>query len=153
MKTLHLTIPGTPTSKGRPRISARGGFARAFTPSKTRAAEATLAARALALLELRADRASWPSSTALEVSFTFTLPVPASWPAWKREAALAGKHRPAGKPDVDNLAKLAKDALNEVLWLDDSQVVYLTARKVYGVEPTTAIVVVEVEHQTVRVTP
>lgn len=151
MTSLILTIPGTPIAKGRPRISTRGGFARAFTPTKTRSAEDTLAGRCLALLEQRGDRELWPSKGALRVNLVFTLPVPSSWPKWKQEAAIAGRTRPTSKPDVDNLAKLTKDALNEVLWLDDAQIVHVDAMKRYGAEPSTWISVVEVENQTERV--
>lgn len=60
--------------------------------------------------------------------------VPASWPAWEREAALAGRIRPTSKPDADNFAKSFADALTRGgrFWRDDAQVVELTARKVYA---------------------
>ena len=32
---VRIVIPGVPVAKGRPKFSARGGFARAYTPSKT----------------------------------------------------------------------------------------------------------------------
>jgi len=153
LEILDITIPGTPTSKGRARISARGGFARAYTPAKTRAAEDSLAGRCLALLQARDDRASWPSANALSVCFTFTVPIPASWPAWRRALALSGAAVPACKPDLDNLMKLAKDALNEVLWVDDAQIVGVVATKCYGDRPSTRVVVRTVSNQTTRGAP
>ena len=36
------------------------------------------------------------------------------------------------KPDATNVAKAVEDALNGVLWKDDSQIVCLTIRKLYG---------------------
>lgn len=148
LRCLDLTIPGPPTSKGRPRFSRASG--RAFTPAKTRDAEETLTGRALALMLRHPDAAQWPSRTALHVTLVFVLPVPPSWPRWKRDAALEGRLRPVSKPDVDNLSKLAKDALNSVLWVDDSQVVGLTASKVYGEKPSTRVIVAELEHQAER---
>jgi Holliday junction resolvase RusA-like endonuclease len=148
--TIGLTVPGTPTAKGRPRISTRGGLARAYTPAATRLAEDTMAGRVLALLEARHDRGLWPSKTALRVDLRFVLPIPPSWPAWRRAAALLKRHGPVGKPDLDNLVKLAKDALNGVLWVDDSQIVILVAGKVYGVDPCTEILATEVAHQTTK---
>jgi Holliday junction resolvase RusA-like endonuclease len=38
---------------------------------------------------------------------------------------------PPSKPDADNYAKLVLDALNGVLWRDDSQVVRLFVEKAY----------------------
>lgn len=43
-------------------------------------------------------------------------------------------------PDVDNLAKLALDAMNGRFYRDDSQVVELTARKVYTDGPARTLV-------------
>lgn len=135
---LCMTIPGAPTAKGRPRFSRRSG--RAFTPAKTEKAETSLAGRALAILRGRPDQgAGWPSHAPLVVHLRFVLPVPGSWPRWKAEAALTGALHPVSKPDVDNLAKLAKDALNGVLWVDDSQVVQLVTSKTYGANPQTEL--------------
>lgn len=39
--------------------------------------------------------------------------------------------RPTGRPDLDNCAKLATDALTGVAWADDDQIVSLTASKDY----------------------
>lgn len=36
---LKFTIPGVPVAKGRPKFSTRGGYAQAYTPSKTTKAE------------------------------------------------------------------------------------------------------------------
>jgi Holliday junction resolvase RusA-like endonuclease len=36
------------------------------------------------------------------------------------------------KPDCDNLVKLAKDALNKIVYRDDAQVVRVHAEKVFG---------------------
>lgn len=144
---VELIIPGAPTSKGRPRFT-RKGFA--FTPAKTRQAEQTLAARCLALLQQEPDRAAWPSKGALELQVTFTMATPTSMPAWKRALAFVLRFWPIGRPDLDNLVKLTKDALNGVLWVDDAQVVRLIAEKRYGEAPTTHIVLQELEHQVER---
>lgn len=36
------------------------------------------------------------------------------------------------KPDLDNLTKALKDALNGVIYVDDSQICFLDAKKHYG---------------------
>jgi Holliday junction resolvase RusA-like endonuclease len=60
--------------------------------------------------------------------------VPQSWSAKKRAAALAGAIRPAKRPDLDNIAKML-DALNEVVWRDDAQVVSGLIEKLYSDRP------------------
>ena len=128
---IDITIPGAPVAKGRGRATRTG---RVFTPAKTRKAEETLSARAMALL---AGVEGLPLAGPLHLEATFTSTVPASWPAKKRAAAVA----PTSRPDVDNLLKLATDALNGIVWVDDAQIVTVVCRKVYGDAPSTRLVV------------
>ena len=67
------------------------------------------------------------------------LAIPVSWPKKKQASALDGTLRPTGKPDLDNVAKLLADALNGILWHDDSQIVALEVEKHYGASPATAL--------------
>lgn len=75
----------------------------------------------------------------LSITVHVGLAVPSSWPAWKQEAALDGKVAPAGRPDLDNIVKAAKDAFNGVVWRDDSQIVRLMARKFYVDKPSVTV--------------
>jgi Holliday junction resolvase RusA-like endonuclease len=68
--------------------------------------------------------------------------IPASWPPTKREAALRGEIQPVGKPDIDNVAKLIKDALNGICYDDDAQVCLLVARKMYAADAQVEVEVV-----------
>lgn len=43
------------------------------------------------------------------------------------------------KPDLDNLEKFVKDALNKVYWRDDSVISTLIGRKIYSERPRTEI--------------
>lgn len=61
--------------------------------------------------------------------------VPKSWSKRDRDAALSGIIRPTGKPDYDNLEKLASDAMNGIVYKDDAQIVRATVEKRYGEEP------------------
>ena len=40
--------------------------------------------------------------------------------------------RPNKKPDIDNVIKLVADALNEVAYKDDAQIIELECRKFYS---------------------
>ena len=130
MILLSVTIPGPPVGKGRPRMSAKGGRARAFTPKKTRDWESG-AAKIL--------RAAWqddPESRPVKVCV---------FAVAKRPEALEGKKHPDGRlwrpkrVDLDNVVKAVLDAmmLGGVL-TDDAVVVELYAQSLYtakGEEP------------------
>jgi Holliday junction resolvase RusA-like endonuclease len=81
-----------------------------------------------------------PLEGPLELSVTFYFKRPQSWLKARRDAVDDGE-TPwyMGKPDLDNLVKLVKDAGNGILWRDDAQVVRLDADKVYGPENETII--------------
>lgn len=130
-----LTVIGVPVAKGRPRTTRTGHV---FTPAKTRAAEEAFRLGVLSQLKPTDDGAI---AGPLRVTLAFTLPIPASWSKRDKAEALAGQTFPVGRPDLDNLVKLATDALNGVLWADDSQIVSLTATKAYGEQARTRIAV------------
>jgi Holliday junction resolvase RusA-like endonuclease len=58
---------------------------------------------------------------------------------------LSGFLRPTSRPDTDNYIKSVQDALNGIVWKDDSQVVALIADKWYSDKPRIEIDVREVE--------
>lgn len=134
--TISLVIPGPPVAKGRPRISTRGGFARAYTPAKTVAYEGLVA---MAGHEAMAGRA--PIEGALRLGMVATFQVPASWSKKKTAAALEGAVRPAGRPDADNILKAIGDGLNGVVWRDDAQIVEVSLSKRYGAVPGVSLTV------------
>lgn len=61
-----------------------------------------------------------------------------------RQASMAGLHRPITKPDNSNYAKGIEDALNNVIYNDDSQIVDLVIRKFYSDKPRVEIRIEEV---------
>lgn len=124
---IAFSIPGQPTAKGRPRFAQRGRFMSAYTPAETRNAEAFVK---LLATQAMAGRAAYlgPLSVALVAWFE----VPASASKKRKAAMLDQQVFPVGKPDADNLLKLYGDALNGIVWKDDSQIVRCSVRKVYG---------------------
>jgi Holliday junction resolvase RusA-like endonuclease len=140
MADVTITIRGKAIGKGRPRIGKNktSGHAIAFTPPPTREREKTVASLAA---DAMGDRP--PIAGPVEMVLVAVLSVPKSWPKRRQAAALAGTERPAKKPDLDNIAKLVWDGLNGVVYGDDSQIVRLTAEKVYGPAPMTVVTVRE----------
>lgn len=104
-----------PVPKARPRLTTSGI---AYTPKKTREYEAYLA---------KCARLMWrnkPLSKAIRLKVEFVI---------KRPKSVSAKKRPdhTVKPDLDNLIKCL-DSFNKILWLDDSQIISIEARKIYG---------------------
>lgn len=63
--------------------------------------------------------------------------IPASWPKYKRQKALAGELLPTSKPDADNYTKMALDICTSIVFKDDAQVVEVLAKKLYVRPPQT----------------
>lgn len=132
MTDLTIIVPGVARGKGRPRF----GNGRTVTDAKTHNAEAFVK-----LCAVQAMRGEAMIEKSVSVSVTITVPVPASWPKAKKALALSNTIRPTGKPDLDNTTKLFFDALNGVVWRDDSQVTEARLAKIYGDAPQTVITV------------
>ena len=140
---ISFIVPGVPVAKGRARSAVtKSGRTVHYTPAKTRTYERTVAWVATGEMCGRQ-----PLSGPLELTLRFTLPIPNSWPKWKRERALTGGIRPTGPPDLDNLSKAIKDGLNGVLWGDDSQVCVTHSEKRYGTVAQTDVCVVPIRAQ------
>jgi Holliday junction resolvase RusA-like endonuclease len=90
----------------------------ATTPPATRAFESGL--RTLARLSYKGPVLVGP----LIMECVFTLERPKSIPK--------SRVLPSVKPDLDNLLKAVKDALEGTYFVNDSQIVTLNVRKVYG---------------------
>jgi Holliday junction resolvase RusA-like endonuclease len=135
---IEIRIPGELRGKGRPRFSARGGFARAFTDAKTANAEAWV--KACAVQTFTGTPIAGPVSVQLEIGVA----VPKSWPKKRRADALAGAIWPTTKPDLDNQIKLIGDALNGIVWQDDAQIVRAVVSRRYVETPAAVLTVAEV---------
>lgn len=103
---LTFWVPGEPRSKGRPRFS-RGeyGSVHVYSDSATKEGET-----AIANCAIFASPFLEPSEAPIKVEATFYL--------YRRN-----------RRDLDNMVKLVLDALNGVAWIDDEQVVSLSAVK------------------------
>jgi Holliday junction resolvase RusA-like endonuclease len=124
---LTYLVEGTPVGKGRPRFARRGNFVSTYSPTKTRDYEDLIkdaARKAMGSNELL--------ETPVTVAIYITVPIPSSYSKKRTEACLSGSERPIKKPDIDNIAKCFLDAMNEIVYKDDTQVLTLHITKVYG---------------------
>lgn len=125
MARVDFWLKGQPVGKGRPRFTKQG---RAYTPAKTKEYEHRLAAAASdAMQDLNLE----PAISKCRVHILAQFEIPKSWPKKRREAATRGEVSP-GRPDIDNLVKIALDAINGVVFEDDAQVYMVQAMKRYG---------------------
>lgn len=122
-----IVIPGTWTPELKKQVS-RGTFSRRVDMPKASQAKATAA---LFAAQAMAGRKAFDEP--IEVNFRWEKPKPSgyrkheNWP-WKR-------------PDLNNLTKLIEDALQGIVYRDDSQICRSTQEKVFGeVEQVTVTV-------------
>lgn len=133
---VQFSVPGIPVGKGRPRITTRGGHARAYTPAKTVAFEDKVGTAGK-----EAMRGQEPYHGAVALHLRISVPIPVSWSKRKQADAAVGRIRPIGKPDIDNYIKAVADGLNGIVWKDDSQIVAVNATKWYDLVPRIDVLV------------
>lgn len=132
-RSISFTIDGP--IRGKARIRTRGK--QFFKDDKTRKAETDI---------------GWSAKTAmahgkllegpLAVELTISMEVPKSWSIGKRGLALMNKYA-TGKPDCDNSAKMVCDAMNKIVYADDSQIADLIVRRRYSSESSAIVSVSE----------
>lgn len=76
-----------------------------------------------------------PSERPLALLVYAFIPIPKSWSAKDRADALFGGIMPVSRPDHDNYLKVASDAMNKIVFKDDSQVVDGRCIKQYSENP------------------
>jgi len=132
---IKLTIPGTPVSKGRPRIGKWG----TYTPEKTVNYENLV--KYCYVEQGEGKKLEGP----LRMDIMFFFPVPQSYSNKRREAIRRMAEQHTKKPDIDNCIKSVTDALNNFAYDDDSQIVEISARKYYTEEePRAEVKITEV---------
>ena len=124
---LTYMVEGNPVGKGRPKFARRGNFVSTYTPTKTRDYETIIKEAAQ-----KAMGASEVLETPVTVAIYITVPIPSSYSKKRTQACLNGLERPIKQPDIDNIAKCFLDAMNEIVYKDDTQVLTLHITKVYG---------------------
>jgi Holliday junction resolvase RusA-like endonuclease len=138
--TITISLQGPPQGKGRARSFVRGGRIGHYTPQKTRSYEALIFGAAIDAMGNRP-----PLDEAVMIDMRAIYPVPASWSERKRQRALIGEIRPTIKPDLDNVAKAWNDALNGVVYRDDSLICRMSLEKHYGPQPFVMVTVKAVQ--------
>ena len=134
---MKLIIPGEPCAKQRPKF----GNGRTYTPQKTVNYE-TLVKQ----LYIMQGKERLEGALRLTVEAFFSIPKSAS--RKNREKMLQGEIRPTKRPDWDNVGKIVSDALNEMAYKDDSQIVSARVEKWYSDIPRVEVTIIELKPET-----
>ena len=127
---ITFSVPGEPVPQPRPRVSTRGGFARAYVPAKhpVHAYRQSLAAAARDAGVTQTDE---PLSVVIDAVFVRPK-------SHMRKSGVKPDAPKLPRPDVDNIAKACLDALQDVIG-DDTCVARLVIEKSYGTEARTTV--------------
>lgn len=136
---MTFTIPIPPRAQKRDRIGSRAGHGFSYKDKGQKLEEDKI----LALIYQY--KPPVPFTGPLSLRIEAYLPIPASKPKRWRQDAEHGLIRPTTKPDADNLGKMIADILREGFYQDDKQIVDLTVRKWYGLNPQWLITLEEIK--------
>lgn len=136
MNSVTFMIPGPPQGKARPKVvRIKTGASVTYTPDKTVRYEELTRSR----YQATAHGFKFSDDAQVGVQITARDPIPKSKSKRIKAAMLAGQIKPAKKPDCDNIVKIICDALNEIAYRDDAQIVLVQIAKEYTEEPRTDV--------------
>ena len=127
---ITFTVPGDPVPQPRPRVSTRGGFARAYVPS-THPVHDYRASLASAARDAGLGTTGEPLNVVIDAVFVRPK-------SHLRKSGVKPDAPVLPRPDVDNIAKAVLDALQDVMG-DDWLVARLVVEKSYGTEARTTV--------------
>ena len=136
---VKFTILGEPAGKGRPRFRSMGPYVKTYTPEKTVTYEN------LVKLEYRRQCSDFrfEDSAPLDMRITAYYSIPKSASKKKRAQMERFEIRPMKKPDNDNIVKVVQDALTQIAFRDDVQIVDCQLRKFYSENPRVVVTIQE----------
>ena len=139
---LVIVIDGEPVAKGRPRVRIARMKGKTipllYAPKETQDYEDVVrraARKALDALDYQTSKFYPIDDKPVGMLVRAYMPIPVSWPKKDKLAALRGEIYPTGKPDSDNIGKMAGDALNGIVYKDDSLVTDMHVIKRYSDQP------------------
>lgn len=139
---IQFYVPGKPQGKARARTfyNRKLGRMQSMTPENTVLYENHI-------IQSYLDAAEKPQllQGPLEVSINAYFPVPKSTTKKVRKQIEDGEVLPTKKPDADNIAKVVCDALNQIAYQDDTQVVKLVVTKQFETDNEPVGLIVQIK--------
>ena len=138
---IELYFPGKPIAKKRPRFARKGKFVITYSDQETEEGRF--------LWELKNQLSSgWvPLKCPIKITSIFYMKRPKNHYKTGKYSGTLKEMSPIlhiTKPDIDNLQKMVYDCFNQVVWVDDSLICEVIARKEYSENPRTEITITEV---------
>lgn len=128
---MQFEVIGAPAGKSRPKFSTIHGF-----PQALKAKNDVLYENLVKVSFLQGKGEDYCLfDKAIKMQITAFFEIPKSFSKRKTLEATEGLIYPQKKPDADNIAKIICDALNNVAYKDDTQIIQLTILKKYALEP------------------
>lgn len=129
----RFTLSGNPIPQKQTRFTCRGGFARAYDPSK----------KDLEMIrwQIKPFAPETPMLGPISLTILFFLPIPNSTSKVRCEKMMRRIILPVVKPDEDNLAYIVSNALKKLVYEDDNQICEKHVYKLYDLNPRTEIIV------------
>ena len=137
---MQFEIVGVPIGKSRPKFSTIHGFAQAIKPKEDVYYENLVKISFQQGKSGDYDLFDKPIKMKIEAFFD----IPKTFSKKRTIEATEGRISPQKKPDADNIAKIICDALNNVAYKDDTQIVDAQCRKFYSDEPRVEVVIREI---------
>lgn len=138
MSELRFTVLGKPQPQGSMKAFVVAGRAR-ITSDNTKLKSWRQDVGIMATHALKGGGLFAEKHVPVEAHYLFVIPPPATLPK--------GRTAPVVKPDASKLIRAAEDAMTGIVYHDDAQITYTSARKVYGVPARTVIVIRTAQEQ------
>lgn len=116
--TQTFCVFGLPRGQGRPKATRRGNHAGVYEDAKDKQYKSNIAAQVVQ------QRPVYIEAAPIVLTCLFMMPRPKYH--FDAKGGLKDRFRwavPVGKPDLSNLIKAVEDALNGIVWADDSLIV------------------------------
>ena len=130
-----FSIPSEPTGKGRPRFSTFNGHVRAVTPQQTVLYENLV--KTMYAIQCCGYRFGDDERLEMRIAAYYAIPKSAS----KKKRADMEPLDLLIVVGMDNVIKIIADALNEIAYKDDAQIVDTVVSKFYAEEPHVDVVI------------
>ncbi|MCC0658357.1 RusA family crossover junction endodeoxyribonuclease [Clostridioides sp. ES-S-0123-01] len=132
---INFTIDGEPIGKERPRMNTYAK--RTYTPNKTKDYENLIK-------WLYQSKVKYYFEGYIKMTLRCYYSIAKSNSKKVKEQKRNNVLRPSKKPDIDNVVKIVADALNEIAYKDDTQIVEVVASKYYSDKPRIEVVLEDV---------